>query len=145
MNTLAALAACLLLGTEGQGDKAQQELEKLQGAWVMISLEVEGEKVAEERLQGAELVIKDGKYLVTTRGITHETLIRLDPAQRPKHIDMVFSDGPSKDKVHRGIYELDADTLRICRSRDPEFERPKQFATSPGTGLFIVVWKRQPK
>jgi uncharacterized protein (TIGR03067 family) len=141
---LTALAACLLLAADEQ-DLARQELKTLEGTWTMAALEVEGEKVAEERLQAAQLVIKEGKYIVTTRGATHETLITLDPTKKPKHIDMVFIEGENKDKVQRAIYELEGDTLKLCRSRDPEFDRPKDFTTAPGTGLFCVTWKRQSK
>jgi uncharacterized protein (TIGR03067 family) len=137
-----AIAALLLVAADGP-DPAKKELAALEGTWTMISLEVEGQKVSEDRVQGSELVIKDGKYIVTTRGKRHETALTLDPTQKPKHIDMVFADGENKDKPHRGIYEIDGDTLRVCRSLDPEFSRPKEFATSPGTGLFLVVWKRR--
>jgi uncharacterized protein (TIGR03067 family) len=139
-----ALAACLLLAANEQ-ELAKQELKALEGTWTMAALEVEGNKVAEERLQGSQLVIKDGKYIVMTRGATHETLITLDPTKKPKHIDMVFTEGENKDKVQRGIYELEGDTFKLCRSRDPDFDRPKDFTTSPGTGLFVVTWKRQSK
>ncbi len=141
---LVALAACLLLGADEQ-DLAKKELKELEGTWTMSALEVEGTKVAEERLQGSQLVIKEGKYIVITRGTTHETLITLDPTKKPKQIDMVFSEGENKDKLQRGIYELDGDTFKLCRSRDPDFDRPKDFTTAPGTGLFCVTWKRQPK
>jgi uncharacterized protein (TIGR03067 family) len=138
---LMALVTLLFLAAD-DSDPAQKELKTLEGTWTMIALEVEGQKVGEDRL-GSELVIKDGKYIVTARGKSHETAITLDPTQKPKHIDMVFAAGENKDKPHRGIYEIEGDTLRVCRSIDPEFSRPKEFATTPGTGLFMVVWKRR--
>jgi uncharacterized protein (TIGR03067 family) len=142
---IVASAALLLLGAQRQQDAAQQELKRLAGTWLIAAMEVEGEKIADERLQGTELEIKENKYIVTVKGKSHETVITLDPTKKPKEIDMVFRDGPNKDKVHRGIYELQGDTFRFCRSRDPDFERPKEFKTSPGTGLFLVEWKRQQK
>src|SRR5687768_8968829 len=106
------MIALLLIAADGT-DPAKKELAALEGTWTMISLEVEGQKVGEDRL-GSELTIKDGKYIVTTRGKTHETKLTLDPTQKPKHIDMVFAEGENKDKPHRGIYELEGDTLRVC-------------------------------
>jgi uncharacterized protein (TIGR03067 family) len=132
----------LLLVAGDAPEAARKELAALEGTWTMVSLEVEGQEVSEDRL-GSELVIKDGKYIVTTRDVRTETRLALDPTQKPKHIDMVFAEGTNKDKPHRGIYQLEGDTLKICRSIDPEFPRPREFATSPGTGLFLVVWKRR--
>lgn len=140
---LGALLACVLLAADSNEDQAKKDLEALAGTWAMTALEVEGEKVSEERIQGTELVIKDGKYIVTARGQSYETAITLDPSKKPKEIDMTFKDGPNKDKVQRAIYELEGDTFKLCRSRDPDFGRPKDFTTSPGTGLFVIVWKRR--
>lgn len=133
----------LLFVAADQADPVKREFAALAGTWTMQALEVEGQKVEGERLQGSELTIKDGKYSVTRRGNRHETLIKLDLAPQPKHIDMTFADGPNKDKVLQGIYELKGDMLKICRSINPDFGRPKDFSTAPGTGLFTVVWKRQ--
>src|SRR4051794_2347516 len=59
------LATCLLIAADDK-ELARQELKGLEGTWTMAALEVEGNKVAEDKIQGAELVIKDGKYIVTT-------------------------------------------------------------------------------
>ena len=130
-NVFAALALGLLFAADAAQDAAKKELEQLAGTWTISALEVEGQKVADEKLQGTTLVIKDNKYIVTARGQSHETVITLDPGKKPKSIDMVFSQGMNKDKVHRGIYELDGDTLKLCRSQQPEADRPEAFTTSP--------------
>jgi uncharacterized protein (TIGR03067 family) len=140
---LTALAACLLLAAD-EPDLVQKELKALEGTWTMAALEVEGTKVAEERLQGTQLVIKEGTYLVKTSQTMHETLFMIDPSKKPKHMDMTFTSGDLKDKTLQAIYELDGDTLKLCRSRDPDFGRPKDLTTASGTGLFCVTWKRQP-
>src|SRR5262245_46699716 len=92
------LSACLLIAADDK-NQARQELKSLEGTWTMAALEVEGNKVAEDKIQGAELVIKDGKYVVTTRGMRHEMLLTLDPTKKPKQMDMVFTEGENKDKV----------------------------------------------
>jgi uncharacterized protein (TIGR03067 family) len=124
---------------------AKKDLERLQGAWVMESLEIDGEQVPAEKLAGTTLTMSGNKYIVTVKGKMHETVITLDPAKKPKAIDMVFAEGPNKDKVHRGIYDLQGDTFKICRGQGPEAERPTEFATEASSGKFIVVWKRAPK
>jgi uncharacterized protein (TIGR03067 family) len=142
---LAAVTAILFVAADTKDNEAKKELEKLQGTWYMAALEVEGQQVAEEKLQSATLTIKGDKYTVTVKDTTYETVITLDPSKKPKAIDMVFTDGPNKDKIHRGIYELDGDTFKLCRAREPDDERPTEFASQPKSGVFVVTWKRQTK
>ena len=142
---LAAVTAMLFVAADTKDNDAKKELEKLQGTWYMAALEVEGQQVAEEKLQSAKLTIKGDKYTVTVKDTNHETVITLDPTKKPKTIDMVFTDGPNKDKIHRGIYELDGDTFKLCRAREPDDERPTEFASQPKSGIFVVTWKRQTK
>ena len=68
---------------------------------------------------------------------------RLHPGQRPKAIDLTLAAGPDKGKTFLGIYKLEGDTYTICRPVAPGKERPTAFATRPGSGLMLVVWKRQ--
>jgi len=142
---LAAVAAVLLVAADDQKNDAEKELKKLQGTWYMAALEVEGQQVVEEKLQSATLTIKGDKYTVTVKDTSYETVITLDPSKKPKTIDMVFTDGPNKDKIHRGIYALDGDTFKLCRAREPDDERPTEFASQPKSGVFVVTWKRQMK
>ena len=114
----------------------------LQGRWVMAALEVNGKLVPEERLRDAFLEIKGDKYITTTKNRSIETRFTLDPSKKPKTIDMVFTDGEKKGKVHKGIYELTGDTLKICRGLEANQERPTELATWPGTNVFLVTWKR---
>ena len=133
-NVLALLTIGLLLTASDKDREAKKDLEKLQGTWVMAELEVEGVRVPDEKLRDTKLVIKGNKYIVTVKDKRFETTITLDPTKDPKQIDAVFADGPTKDKVHRGIYEVKGDAFHLCRGFDPETERPTEFATSPNTG-----------
>src|SRR5262245_6051015 len=142
---LTVLVVGLLLAADDKEGAAKKELEKLQGSWVMDALEIDGKQVPTEKLQGTTLVIKGDKYIVTVKDTKHETVLTLNPAKKPKEVDMVFLDGANKDKIHRGIYELEGDTFKLCRAREPDGERPTEFATSPNTGVFVVVWKRVQK
>lgn len=142
---LAVLAACLPLAADGTKDDAKKELERLQGTWTMAALEIDGQPVPADKLRGTTLEIKGHKYIVTVKGEKHAMALALDPSQKPKAIDMTAADGPNKDKVHRGIYELEGDTLKLCRAREPDGERPTEFGTWPDTGVFLVTWKREKK
>ena len=137
---------CALIGFVTQTAAQQpvkKDLERLQGAWIMVALEVDGKPVPEDKIKDTKLVIKDNKYITQVKGKSYETTFTLDPGKKPKAIDMVFGEGDKKDQVLRGIYELDGDTLKICRGLRPEQERPTEFGTWPDTGVFMVTWKRQ--
>lgn len=141
---LLLVPAVILIAAE-PSDDAKKELEKLQGEWVMAGLEVNGKPVLPEKLQGTILTIKGDKYIVKVKDTKREVTIALDPAQKPKAIDMAFPDGPNAPKVGKGIYKIDGDKFILCRAQDTEGERPTQFGTWPDTGVFMVTWERKPK
>jgi uncharacterized protein (TIGR03067 family) len=127
----------------GGDDAAKKELDKLQGTWTMAALEVDGKPVPEEKLKSSTLTIKGDKYIIKFKDDTHETIIKLDPTKKPKEIDMTFTEGANKDKVLKGIYELDEDKFKMCRALAPDKDRPTELGTWPDTGVFLVTWKRQ--
>jgi len=136
------LVPLILIGAEPT-DEAKKDLEKLQGEWVMAALEVNGKPVPEEKVRGTILTIKGDKYTLGVKDAKHEVTIKLDPAQKPKAIDMLFPDGTNVPKVGKGIYKIEGDTFVLCRSQATEGARPTDFATTPDTGYFMVTWKRK--
>jgi uncharacterized protein (TIGR03067 family) len=143
MRTVVLFAALSLVPAQPAADAAKKDLDAIQGTWVMVALEVDGKPVPEEKIKGAILVVKGDKYVTQVKGKDYETTLTLDPTKKPKAIDMVFSEGDKKDKVLRGIYMIEGDTLKVCRGMRPEQERPTQFGTWPDTNLFLVTWKKK--
>src|SRR5256885_15921122 len=80
---LLVLPAAFLLAAE-PADEAKKDLEKLQGEWVMATLEVDGKPVPEEKLRGTTLTIKGDKYITHVKDTKHEVTIKLDPSKKPK-------------------------------------------------------------
>jgi uncharacterized protein (TIGR03067 family) len=76
-----------------------------------------------------------------------EFSFKLDPAKRPKAIDLAVSDEQDKGKIGHGIYDLDGDRLKICFPQDAnaENERPTAFKSEAGSRLVLVTLKRQVK
>jgi hypothetical protein len=92
MNLLTVLMTAFLLGS-GYPPKADPD--KLQGTWVMVSMETEGHEVAAEDFKNwtavyeqNHLALRDGDR-VRRRGI-----ITLDPSRKPKAINTWDQDGP---------------------------------------------------
>jgi uncharacterized protein (TIGR03067 family) len=140
---LAILTAGLLLAADAPQGPAGQDQDKLQGAWGLVALEVNGQPVTVEKLTEARLGVRGEKYGFRLGKTVLEMTCRLHPDQGPKAIDLTIASGPNKGKTFFGIYKLEGDTYTICRPMEPGKERPTAFATKPGSGLMLVVWKRQ--
>jgi uncharacterized protein (TIGR03067 family) len=140
---LFVLMAGLCVAADKPKADAKKELEALQGTWVMAELEVNGERVPDEKIKGTTLTVRGDKYIVKVKGKAHETTIKLDPSQKPRAIDMYFPDGPELPRLSKGVYELDGDTFKLCRNQATGEDRPVQIGSWPGTNLFVVTWKRQ--
>jgi len=144
MKTALSVLALCFFAAEREPQNGKKDLDAMQGTWAMVALEVDGKPVPDEKIKDTTLVVKGDKYITKVKGKEYETIITLDPGKKPKAIDMVFTEGDKKDKALRGIYEIEGDTLKICRGLRPEQDRPTQFGTWPNTNLFLVTWKKKP-
>jgi len=64
--------------------------------------------------------------------------IRLDATKHPTQMDTIST----KKEVMLGIYELDGDHYKVCFAPTGK-PRPSEFASRPGSGNFLQVWKRK--
>jgi len=142
MTILLALIAAL--GMAGE-DPVKGDLDKLQGKWILVAMEVDGEEFpAEDRkdwtaeYEGNKLTLRAGET-VRRRGI-----VTLNTSRNPKAMNTwdLTKDGPFEDQTVPGIYEISGDSLKVCFAR-PGNERPKEFTTKEGTGFLLCVYKRE--
>ena len=125
-------------------DAAKKDLRALQGAWVIAAMEVNGMDVPADKLEGTVLTIKDDRYAVKIKDkVINTAVIELNPKKDPKELNMTPQEGAAKDKLHKAIYKIDGDTFKMARGLNAEQERPDQFATWPGTNVFVITWKRK--
>ena len=119
-----------------------KEMAFLAGEWTMVSGEIGGQQMPEAMAKTAKRVAKGNETTVTMNGqIFLKATITIDPSKKPKTIDYLMTDGPSKGKTQLGIYEVDGDTVRFCFG-SPGQERATEFATKAGDGRTLSVWKR---
>jgi len=119
-----------------------EELEKLQGDWNVIFLEVEGLSPAPSAYQGAQILIKGDQFTSVAGGAKHGGRLELDASTEPKRFQMKFTEGPDKGNTSNGIYELDGDRWRICVaiSGGPA---PADFTTTPKSGRALEILNRE--
>jgi RNA polymerase sigma factor (sigma-70 family) len=115
----------------GEKDRAMTDIERLQGAWTVVSCQVNEREQAGETgrtftFRGNTLVTKGPPETDRSDGRLFE-VERLDPARDPKEIDLRSPFEVNQDL--RGVYELDGDRLTVCLAPF----RPKALA-SPKDG-----------
>jgi len=141
---LLLLSVGFFLTGAAQDDAAKKDLDMIQGTWLMEALEVNGMDVPAEKLKSAVLTIKGDRYELKLKDkVINVFTLTLHPNKTPKELDMTAQEGANKDKVHKGIYKIESGKLIFARGLEPEQERPKEFATWPGTNCFVVTWKKQ--
>ena len=137
MNAVIAIAMLISLTP---ADDSKSDSDRIQGTWVLIRMESEGKNVQQEMIIRGEyhLMVEGNKVIVNQEGkIVPMGTVKLDPTQRPRVYDRVGDD----DRLSRGIYELDRDSLKICLGF-PGADRPTGFSTKPGEQSRLMVYKR---
>jgi uncharacterized protein (TIGR03067 family) len=132
-----------ILKASGPAEDAARDLEKLQGSWTIVSYTVDGKPTPDEGLRGIRLEVKGNRSRFTLAGKTSQGTYHLDASKKPRELDITLVDeGPDKGKRKLGIYEIDGDRLRICLGPLGSDQRPKEFASRPGSGTVLEVWTR---
>lgn len=118
-----------------------EEQKVLEGAWVMIALEVNGERRA--ITQGTKIEFKGNRFALQppVEGPATSGEYSIDVGTSPRQIDMTFEVGPTaewKGKVVRGIYSLERGMLVLCLDEQGK-GRPTSFTDSKGMPVMIFV------
>jgi RNA polymerase sigma factor (sigma-70 family) len=112
----------------------KDDKEAIQGAWVAVSAERNGENFSPERLKNWEKLIFTADRVTREGAQPQEGAYTIDPDKKPKEVDL-FADGDS----WTGIYELKGTTLKMALRCGEE--RPTDF--DPQTTLVIVFEKKK--
>lgn len=140
-----AFLAVLGLPAWAQDDKVAEEDKKFEGAWIVVSLEVGGNKAEEDQL---------GEMIFTFKGKNYEQKVGeklveagkqdLNPSKKPMHMDITVTDGETKGKKQLAIYEWDGnDKVKICAADHDDTTRPEKFESKEGSKNMVFVLKRK--
>jgi len=122
--------------------RAARPRDTIEGTWLPAAAELGGKAFPDEIRKTIKLVVKDDRYTVTVGKQVDQGTVKLDPAAKPKALDITGTEGPNKGKTIRAIYERDGDTLRVCYDLSGK-GRPTEFKTRAGTQLFLVTYRRE--
>jgi uncharacterized protein (TIGR03067 family) len=117
------------------------ELERLQGAWIVAALELEGQRLPSAMLAGASLVIHGDRFTSTGMGAVYEGTVTLDPSADPPRLDLHFDAGPEAGRTNPGIYRFDGDSCLLCLATRGAL-RPGSFQSPPGSGFALETLAR---
>jgi uncharacterized protein (TIGR03067 family) len=115
------------------------DLNRLQGTWNIVALEIEGQKFPPG---GSSIGIDGDTFVSRNMGAVYEGTVRLDETCAPKTFDLIFAKGPEAGGVGLGIYTLDGDTWTICLGFAGK-SRPTEFLAPKGTGYALETLKRE--
>lgn len=134
----------LLIATSGvNANAAGDDTAALQGEWIAISGEVQGQKIANDALYVFKLVVRGNK--VTFAG-SLESNFELDETSTPKVVSVTPLTGPRTGTTQRAIYSIKGDILKLRMLNDPAKSNTQQlqeFVTKPGDGTAVVTFKRK--
>lgn len=138
---LSGVLGLLMAGAATQAEKPTRDIEKMQGKWIIVSVEVNGTHMAKDKLREAPgaLTLNGNHYTLTFGDITNTGTFKLDP--KIKAVNVVPGDGPNKDKVFAGVYAIEGDRLKTCFDVNGG-SRPTEFTTKDRPGWVLIEQKR---
>ena len=142
---LVVAASLTALAAEKTDDhKATDDQKALQGDWIPVKAELAGQPMPEAVLKTISLKLIKNEYEVLVAGKPDKGTWTIDPAAKPKSMKIIGVKGPNEGKTFPAIYELTADTLRVCYDLSGK-KRPTEFKTKADTKLYLVTYKRKKK
>lgn len=114
---------------------------ELQGSWMQVSKERDGKR---QEVKKTVITFTGEKFETVTDGKPSESgTVKTDPSKKPKTYTVkITGEFAEKGNTYNGIYKVEGDTLTTCVNTNPGKEAPVEFASKPGTGHQLIVWKR---
>jgi uncharacterized protein (TIGR03067 family) len=134
----------LAAGADGaKEDAAAADLKRMQGNWLVVSMEVDGLKVPDDDAMALFRSVKGDRYTVSRyRKVVGKGTVKLDATKKPRAIDALPAGASGEAKALLGIYEFEGNKLKLCFAR-PGMARPTEFSAKEDSGHTLTVWQRE--
>ena len=110
----------------------------LQGTWLPVRAELDGEAAPALALERMELVFRHDTYAVSFAGTVHDAGAFTHTAAT---LTLTGRLAPHAGRVVPAIYQLVGDRLRICYGIDGT--EPVAFTTAANSARYLVTYRRQ--
>jgi uncharacterized protein (TIGR03067 family) len=143
MTSCLLVGLALVVGAPAKKDAPAKDPPTIVGEWVGES-GMRGGKPDNPPAGTTITFTADGKVLMKEGGAAkpEEATYKADPKKSPAELDIVPA-GTEKAPTMLAIYKIEGDTLTICLTLGGE--RPKEFASPPGSEAMLVTCKRAKK
>lgn len=139
----------MLLAAKGlsHDDPPKTDLDRLQGAWLSVSIVSDGKVILDEKSPPKEgpvtkLEYKGDKWLIKAGDKVFATgVVKINSNKKPKEIDILDESGSKNEQTKLGIFEIDGDTYKSCLAPAGK-PRPTEFISKEGSGHSLVISKR---
>jgi uncharacterized protein (TIGR03067 family) len=126
--------------------KSSADLQKLQGAWAVVSMHRDGQKVTDVS-QEPHLVVFRGNEIIMAypperNRAPQRGTFELESAGDIKAITVKTTDGPQAGQLSAGIFAFAGDQLMLSLARPGASGRPAEFKTKPGDPWKLALLAR---
>jgi uncharacterized protein (TIGR03067 family) len=144
MKNICRMFLAIAATSTGMAAEEPDDAKAVQGTWVPVKAELGGQPLPDALLKTITLKTGKGEYEVTIEGAPgpDKGTYTLDTAANPKGMTIKGVKGPNQGKTFPCIYEVTADTFRVCYDLSGA-KRPTEFKTSAGTKLYLVTYNRK--
>jgi uncharacterized protein (TIGR03067 family) len=120
------------------------ELDRHQGAWVVLRFEREGKETPADLLTSITRFVEGDHVMWKREGKSFAgTRLEIDASKSPATIDLIPDGGPARGERVLGIYRFEDDgRLTICIADRGE-PRPPDFTSPPGSKRTLQVFRRR--
>ena len=139
MRTFVAVVLGICFTSAFGCDRAKKELDRLQGEWEVVRIEVGGKEIPLEKVLDKQYTVKEDQ-LIPSKNPNDPGTLELRPEKKPGWLDIT----DLAKKTMPGIYRLDGDRWEIC-SGETGGTRPTDFKTSAESKTYLMVLQRKKK
>jgi uncharacterized protein (TIGR03067 family) len=145
ITSLVVLAAAVPVAADDQPvNTPEKEKKLLQGIWKGVSLEGPDGQSLPEIAEMTRVVVEGDRWTVFRGEQKTEYTLAVDPTKAPKTLDLT-EEKDGKKVVALCLYEVDGDTLKICRPAPPPRHEPRPAKFASGDGNAVMTLKREKK